>query len=329
MAPEPPGGPAGEVRRTGGAVRRLVGRREAVVVGFCDTEASRRAVRWAAAEAWRRRALLRVVCVVDQAAVARHPPGDLVRSWLEARDRARRVAGAGARLAASSAPGLEVEVVAEVGAPVAALVGAGRRAAVLVLGHGVPTGAGEPGRVGAVVARRARGPVVLVPEPAVTDPGRPVVVGVDGSRESWRALDLGAGFAVSAGVPLRVVCAWAPGARGGTGWAPGGVTRRDPDAPAVAREVVAAAVDRLHDAVPRLQVDGVVEAGRADAVLADHARTAVVLVLGRRGHGGHRTLTLGSVSSRALRFAGVPVALAGIPVALVAVVVTGAVIPVG
>jgi len=161
-----------------------------VVVAYDGTGTSRPALRWAALEARRSGSRLRVVSVTEHAALLRGPPAELVASWEQARDDAGQVAAAGASLAATLAQGVDVEAVARVGGPAAAIAAESRRAAVLVLSPEAFADAAEQQRpdmavsaqVWALLARRSRGPVVLVrgsseqPGPAV-----PVVVGVDGS----------------------------------------------------------------------------------------------------------------------------------------------------
>ena len=206
-------------------VRNLVGRHELVVVGYDGTQLSRPALLWAAAEARRREAVLRVVTVSEHQALLRRPAAELVRSWAQARHLGGEVAAAGAALAAAAAPGVEVEAVAQVGSGAAVLAGESRRAAVLVLGPEAFAEGGQlrpdppvSAQVWAVLARRSRASVVLVREAAPeAGPGVPVVVGVDGSREASRAAELAAGFAVGSHAPLRIVCAWVapPRRRGG------------------------------------------------------------------------------------------------------------------
>jgi nucleotide-binding universal stress UspA family protein len=301
-------------------VRRLAGRHEIVVVGYDGAETSRPALLWAAAEARRRAATLRVVTGTDHPALLRRPAADLVRSWEEAHEAAGDVAAAGATLAAAAAPGVAAEAVAQVGSGAAAVAAQSRRAAVLVLSpeafaYGAQARPDIPvsGQVWAVLARRSRGPVVLVrgtsPE---AGPGVPVVVGVDGSREASRAAELAAVFAARARAPLRIVCAWAPvpaRRRPAAGWVLPGSLRHDPTSPAAADAVVAETAERVRSVFPDLRIDAVVDSGSADGILARASEAAAVLVLGRRGHGAQHSLVLGSVSACALRRGSVPVAL--------------------
>jgi nucleotide-binding universal stress UspA family protein len=138
-----------------------------------------------------------------------------------------------------------------------------------------------------------------------------VVVGVDGSREASRAAELAAVLAAGSRAPLRIVCAWVPvdGRRPGAGWGLPGYLRHDPTSPAGADAVVTGTAERIRALFPDLRIDPVVDSGSADRVIARASEAAAVLVLGRRGHGAHRSLVLGSVSARALGMVDVPVAL--------------------
>jgi nucleotide-binding universal stress UspA family protein len=105
-----------------------------------------------------------------------------------------------------------------------------------------------------------------------------VVVGVDGSLASVRALDRAANEAVRRGCALRVVYA---------------VPDRDEAGP-----VLASSVSRLGDRHPALAVETVAAESGAARALADASRSAVLTVVGTRGLGGLGGLLFGSVSLR-------------------------------
>ncbi|MEI5525630.1 universal stress protein [Streptomyces brasiliscabiei] len=110
-----------------------------------------------------------------------------------------------------------------------------------------------------------------------------VVVGVDGTLSSTRALDWAAGEAVRRGAGLRLVCA---------------ATDRDEAVP-----VLAAAVSRLRERHPGLPVRTVAAEGGAVRVLARESADAALTVVGTRGMGRTVGLLLGSVSLRLARHA--------------------------
>ncbi|KAB1990423.1 universal stress protein [Streptomyces triticiradicis] len=105
-----------------------------------------------------------------------------------------------------------------------------------------------------------------------------VVVGVDGSLISVRALDRAAAEAVRHGADLRVLYA---------------VADRDEAAP-----VLANAVSRAHARHPELRVEAVATEEGAARALADESADAVLTVVGTRGLGALTGPAFGSVSLR-------------------------------
>ncbi|MFF4621503.1 universal stress protein [Nonomuraea jabiensis] len=126
---------------------------------------------------------------------------------------------------------------------------------------------------------------------------RPVVVGVDDSEESLRAVEWAAGEAESRRRPLHVLHAFiwpllgaplgpAPGAP------PEGGLRH------AAERVLAAALARAQSAAPGIEVStGLPETDPATALL-HHSHQAELLVVGSRGLGAIGGLLLGSVGAR-------------------------------
>ncbi|MEV7061710.1 universal stress protein [Streptomyces collinus] len=120
----------------------------------------------------------------------------------------------------------------------------------------------------------------------------PVVVGVDGSEPSLRAVDWAADEAALRGLPLRVVYAslWERYER--AVFATGG----DRSEQILNGVFVAAAHERARKRVPDLKVSTQVIPDGPTPVLVREARKASVLVLGSRGRGDVAELLLGSVS---------------------------------
>lgn len=139
--------------------------------------------------------------------------------------------------------------------------------------------------------------------------GAPVVVGVDGSDESLRAVTLAARLAAERARPLRIVhaLAWAylhvplgppPG-----GPLEGGLANE-------AKRIVDDALARVQTSHPDVSVSGEVIAGSAAPTLLDEARNAVMIVLGSRGLGGFTGLLVGSVAVQVSAHAPCPVVVA-------------------
>ncbi|MGW9031207.1 universal stress protein [Streptomyces sp. NPDC055722] len=106
----------------------------------------------------------------------------------------------------------------------------------------------------------------------------PVVVGVDGSLVSVRALDLAADEAARRGTMLSVVYA---------------VPDRDEAAP-----VLASAASRVHERHPVVSVETAVVEGDAVQALTRASVDAGLTVVGTRGLGGFAGLVFGAVSPR-------------------------------
>lgn len=120
-----------------------------------------------------------------------------------------------------------------------------------------------------------------------------IVVGVDGSKSSQRALEWAMQQARLTGPPLVAVTTWEwPTAFGAPVEWPSGVDF-EADATAVLRDCVAAASGGHDD----LDVTLRVEHGHAAVVLTDASTLASLVVVGSRGHGEFAGLLLGSVSS--------------------------------
>jgi nucleotide-binding universal stress UspA family protein len=138
---------------------------------------------------------------------------------------------------------------------------------------------------------------------------RPVVVGIDGSVASTRAIDMAAHEALIRHRPLRLVHALA-----GIKPAPGMPTSPTPDELSGARvrsdadKLVASALSRAARAHPGLvDVSGEVVAGYAGAALVNESQRAGLVVVGDRGLGGFAGLLLGSVAVQVSAHAACPV----------------------
>jgi nucleotide-binding universal stress UspA family protein len=172
------------------------------------------------------------------------------------------------------------------------------------------------GSVSFALGMHARCPVTVVQgaERGEIGPARPVVVGVDSSRPSMRALQFAAEAASAAAAPLVVVSAWSgprqepwmadlwPDSSTAAERLSDGASGR---AAASVREAVAL-VEEWH---PEVRVVTRAPQGLAQEVLLDEAADAGLLVVGSRGQGGFAGLELGSVSRSLLRNADLPVAV--------------------
>jgi nucleotide-binding universal stress UspA family protein len=131
----------------------------------------------------------------------------------------------------------------------------------------------------------------------------PVVVGVDGSQGSARALEWALYEARTRRSPVRVVTAWAwgGGSSGGARDAAGAVRQVRQTQEALVRAVLA----RFPGALPQLTTELV--QGDPASALIDRSRDGILLVLGSQGLSGADDGDVGSVADACLRHGNCPV----------------------
>jgi nucleotide-binding universal stress UspA family protein len=285
--------------------------RRFVTVGVDGTRSAQRAVRWAAAEAGRRRSPLRLVTAfgwpseryIDRREIAKNYRGelhDLLRGELE---------GAAA-IAALEAPGIEIQQQLTVGYPIPVLVEEAERAQLIVVGD---RGAGRiegavTGSVAVALAAHASCPIVIVrgtePEPAQTA-ALPVVVGVDGSPTSEAAIAFAYDAAAARNVPLVAVHTWLDQTFGPTlapmlDW--GAIETEE-------RQVLSQRLAGWAEKYPDVRVEQLVTCDRPAASLLEQAASAQLVVVGSRGRSEFSGLILGSVSHALVHRSPCPVAV--------------------
>ncbi len=208
------------------------------------------------------------------------------------------------------------------GSPASQLVSASKDADLVVVGSRGRGRllAGVLGSTSYAVAAHAQCPVVVVrgqdPDPSGASapvphpgPGHDVVVGLDDSPSSERALEAAAEVAEREGAALHVVRIAQPASMEAwtyaeTALAGTEVTHALRDH---AERAVTEATDRVRARHEGLQVTGEVLFGDPGQSLADLGATAGLIVVGSRGHGGFTGMLLGSVSHRVIHNARCPV----------------------
>lgn len=143
-------------------------------------------------------------------------------------------------------------------------------------------------------------PMVLAPDEATPL----VVVGVDGSPPSSRALAFAAEEARLRHGRLKVVEAWSFPTFAEGVYVPAGAYEDFPEEVAGA---LATQVDTVLGGDPGIPVEQVVDEGPAAQVVLGAAKSAVLVVVGSRGRGGFSGLLLGSVSTQVVHHAHCPV----------------------
>jgi nucleotide-binding universal stress UspA family protein len=283
-----------------------------VVVGVDGSDSALRAVRWAADEAARRRAPLRLVTAFGWTddIVAGH-------SGLSARyrdtllDQSRRALATAVDAAMATAterrPELDISSELRVGHPIGTLADEARRAQLLVVGdRGLNRVEGLLlGSVGVAMTAHAACPVVVVRGPELVDRSLPIVVGVDGTSASEAAIGFAFQSAADRSVPLIAVHTWWD-----TFLDPGISAQLFPDESQVyEQEQLAERLAGWPEKYPQVGVTRLVSRDRPVHRLLEQSRNAQLVVTGSRGHGEFAGLVLGSVSNALVHKAGCPVAV--------------------
>lgn len=134
-----------------------------------------------------------------------------------------------------------------------------------------------------------------------------IVVGVDGSPDSLRALRTAARLAPALDATIDAIAVWEPPIEFGWTYP---VALRTSDWRAESTRRLEGAVDQVFGAA---RPDGLslrVVAGYPAAVLIEASKGAALLIVGTRGHGGFASLLLGSVSVKCVEHATCPVLVA-------------------
>lgn len=196
------------------------------------------------------------------------------------------------------AAGADVTTTLERGDSVIRLVDVSQRAHLLVLGSDFAAGgASLRGVRGVRIAAAARCPVVVVPQADARE-REGVVVGVDGSDDSEKAIAFAAAEADRLDQTLTAVMAWSP--------VPVPFEMHDYPKDYLARmqelmeESMAISLAGLRQDYPDLSVRTVVESGYPAAIIARVARNARLVVVGNHGRGAVARFLLGSTSQALL-----------------------------
>jgi nucleotide-binding universal stress UspA family protein len=135
-----------------------------------------------------------------------------------------------------------------------------------------------------------------------------IAVGVDGSENSIEALRWAGRQAAMTGAELRAVYVWEFPYMDIVPSTLGAALPPFPEMEAAARTKLEECLHRAH--LPKeVTVERIVIEGEPARVLLHEAEGADLLVVGGRGHGGFRGLLTGSVATKAVNHATVPVAV--------------------
>lgn len=279
-----------------------------ILVGYDGSADASIALNWAMDEAGRSGRSVRLAYVFEWLTVAGWlGPGVAPGVWPDetARRQVEDLVRKAAADAAAERPGLTVHGEVFDGPPALVLQERSADAGMLVLGSRGHGGFGGllAGSTAVSVTAHAHCPVVVVRDGQAATSG-PVVVGVDGSETSLRALGFAAERAAQRDVPLRVLRIWEPP---GERWVPPGF---DPEeATATERAAAEADLAQWRETFPEVPVELRVTPGNPAALLVEASREAQLVVVGTRGRGGLRGMLLGSVSQQLIHHAHCPVAV--------------------
>lgn len=281
-----------------------------VVVAVDGSPAADAATRWASFEAVLRNVPLTVVHAVAMPTVYFPPVPYPDSLGVRLEDEGKKAVMRAVKIAEEAMPADRAVSVGrrlEYAPPTLALVELSAGAELLVVGsagHGV-LARGLLGSVSSTVVRHAHCPVAVVRDGQLPDPhGRPVLVGVDGSRVSQLATAIAFDEASRRGVDLVALHAWSDVV---------GVEIPDLDWSVVEGEAerhLAEGLAGLRERYPDVTVHRIVVRDHPARQLADKADSAQLVVLGSHGRGGLTSLLLGSVSNAVVHSVQVPVIVA-------------------
>jgi nucleotide-binding universal stress UspA family protein len=282
-----------------------------IVVGYDGSAASQAAVHWATAEAVRLHAPLRIAEVFELVITTRPSPGQIVplEALRTARDRGLQALAEGVRL---QNRGLVVETVLHSGSPAQALLEEAEQARMLVLGsRGLGGWSGLiVGSVTVQVSAHAHCPVVVIPPDLRPHPHAmpTVVVGVDGSKTSAKAIDFAFDQAEALHARVLAVHAWtSPWLTYSNGQAK--LRFDEGEARETCQLLVAESVAGAVADHPDVPWETRLISGQAARAILQAAESADLVVVGSRGHGGFTGLLLGSVSQGVLHHTPSPIAI--------------------
>ncbi|GAA1599416.1 MULTISPECIES: universal stress protein [Kribbella] len=282
-----------------------------IVIGYDGSPGSVSALDWAAAAADRAMAPLRIVEAFEIVIVTRPSPGHVVPLEAVRTARRKRLDEVSAKLRVEH-PGLRIETSLIGGAAAKTLVDAAQDARLVVLGsRGLGGWSGlMVGSVAVQVTTHATCPVVVIPHDFQPhpQPEPTVVVGVDGSKFSARAIEFAFDQAESMHARVVAVHAWT---------SPyltylNGESMLEFDEDKVREEaglLVAESVAGAAEDHPDVPWTSELPTGSAGQALVRHSESADLVVVGTRGHGGFTGLLLGSVGQSVLHHTHCPIAV--------------------
>ncbi|GAB3490086.1 universal stress protein [Amycolatopsis cihanbeyliensis] len=285
-----------------------------VLVGVDGSPSAEHAVRWAAREAARRGAPLRLLHACYLPPTKPYVPVPLPRSYRDAlTEQGHEYLAAADRVALRAAPDVRIRKDLRIGQAAEQLVRESASADLVVLGsRGLGGFSGLlVGSTAVELAAHGHCPVVVVRgrtlDTAPPEQG-PVVVGVDGSPGSDAAVEFAFEAAASRGVPLVAVHTWNDIALGET-WALAPLGLDYQQITEDERRLLAERLAGWRAKYPDVELEQHTIKDRPVRGLLNEADGAQLIVVGSRGLGGFRGMLLGSTSQALLHHSTCPVAV--------------------
>ncbi|MFQ6399157.1 universal stress protein [Nocardia sp. KC 131] len=276
-----------------------------IVVGVDGSDTAAAAIRWAAAEAARNHAPLQLINAIDIPIDYGPGLGVVPIDPTPYRHEGAEIVSAAIRTATKAAAPIDmIEAAGEVtdGAPIPILIHRAETARMLVVGtRGL--GAFRRGLLGSVstsVARHASCPVAIIPETSKHPTEGPVVVGVDGSECSTRAVEIAFDEASRRGTDLTAVLTWSEFNR----FIPRAEMQIE------AEGLLAESLAGYTEKYPDVTVRRIVAEASPTRRLLEESEHAQLIVVGSHGRGGFAGMTLGSVSQAVLHATEIPLIIA-------------------
>ena len=281
-----------------------------IVVGVDGSAVSKVAIDWAARDAALKGRDLKLVHVLNPPVVMAFPEVPMPPGYLEWQEgEGRKILEAAAAAAADAAPDVTTTHEMVSGSSIPTLVEQSKGAHMFVVGcRG--RGALARGLLGSVsngLLHHALCPVAVIhdEDPLMPHPSEAaVVVGVDGSPASEKALAIAFEEASLRGVDLLAVHAWSDSTVfefPGTDWS---------TLQAMGEETLGERLAGWQERYPDVLVRRTVVADRPAHKLIEEAESAQLLVVGSHGRGGFAGMLLGSVSTAVVNAARMPVIVA-------------------
>ncbi|WP_179473318.1 universal stress protein [Mycolicibacterium vinylchloridicum] len=283
-----------------------------ILVAVDGSAASKVAVDWAARDAARRGLSVTLVHVLIPPAVMTFPEVPIPSGYLQwQEDSGREILDSASKLVEDATGDHPVEVTTEMvsGPAVSTLVNLSKDAQLIVVGC---RGRGALARslLGSVstgLVHHAHCPVAIIhdEDPLTSQPSEaPVIVGVDGSPASERALGIAFEQASYRGVDLVAVHAWSDTGVfefPGIDWS---------SMQSIGEETLAERLAGWQERYPDVPVRRVVVADRPAHQLVEQSESGQLVVVGSHGRGGFAGMMLGSVSTAVVHGARMPVIVA-------------------